>query len=108
MTDTPGAAFYVRHKALPGKRDALRAVWEKYARGYIEAAGVQRAYFYCYDDEDPDTIVAFQLGTDRSGLADFTKQPWFPAYEAETAALLAGPSEYRSVTPIWVKGVPGQ
>jgi quinol monooxygenase YgiN len=74
-----------------GKRDELRKVWEKHARGYIGAADVHLAYFYCYDDNDPDTIVAFQLCTDKSGLEDFTKQPWFQAYEAETAALVAGP-----------------
>lgn len=104
MTDTR-TAFYVRHKALPGKRDELRKVWEKYARSYIEAAGVQLAYFYCHDDGDPDAVVAFQICADDSGLEDFTRQPWFPAYEAETAALVASPSEYRSVTPVWTKGV---
>jgi quinol monooxygenase YgiN len=105
MTDTSRTAFYVRHKALPGKRDELRKVWEKYARSYIETADVQLAYFYCYDDNDPDAIVAFQLCPDQSGVEDFTKQPWFNDYEAATAALLASPSEYRSVTPVWTKAV---
>jgi hypothetical protein len=54
---------------------------------------------------DPDVIVAFQLCTDRAGVDDFVKQPWFRDYEAETAALLAEPSEYRAVTPVWTKGV---
>lgn len=107
MTNPSGAAFLVRHKALPGKRGELRKVWEKYARSYIEAADVQLAYFYCYDDSDPDTIVAFQLCTGQAGVEDFTRQPWFHDYQRETAALLAGPSEYRSVTPIWSKGVAG-
>jgi quinol monooxygenase YgiN len=101
---TTGTAFYVRHKARPGKRDELREVWEKYARDYIAAAGVQLAYFYCYDDNDPDVIVAFQLCTDRAGVDDFVKQLWFRDYEAETAALLAERSEYRAVTPVWTKG----
>src|SRR5262245_33958575 len=105
MTSSNGTAFYVKHKALPGKRDALRAVWEKYARGYVENAGAQLAYFYCYDDNDPDTIIAFQLGTDQTVVQDFVKQPWFQAYQTETAALLAGPSEFSTVTPIWMKGV---
>jgi quinol monooxygenase YgiN len=101
MTKT---AFYARHKALPGKRDALRQVWEKYARAYIADADVQLAYFYCYDDGDPDTIIAFQLCTDPAGVADFTKQAWFQDYQAETAALIAGPSEFRTMTPMWIKG----
>jgi quinol monooxygenase YgiN len=104
-TSTTGTAFYVRHKARPGKRDELRTVWEKYARAYIATADVQLAYFYCYDDNDPDVIVAFQLCTDRAGVDDFVKQPWFRDYEAETAALLAEPSEYKAVTPVWTKRV---
>ena len=104
-TSTTGTAFYVRHKACPGKRDELRKVWEKHARGYIATAAVQLAYFYCYDDKDPDVIVAFQLCTDRAGVDDFVKQPWFRDYEAETAALLAETSEYRAVTPVWTNGV---
>ncbi len=98
-------ALYVRHRALPGRRDDLRLVWEKYARAYLQAADVQLAYFYCYDDNDPDVIVAFQLCTDQAGVEDFVKQPWFAAYEADTAALIAAPSEFRTVTPLWVKGV---
>ena len=101
---TTGTAFYVRHKARPGKRDELRKVWEKYARDYIATAGVQLAYFYCTDDKDPDVIVAFQLCTDRAGVDDFVKQPWFADYQRETAALLAGPSEVRTATPQWIKG----
>lgn len=101
MTQT---AFYARHTALPGQRDALRQVWEKYVRAYIAGADVQLAYFYCYDDADPDTIVAFQLCRDKAGLNDFTKQPWFADYSAETASLIARPSEFRTVTPMWGKG----
>lgn len=98
-------ALFVRHRALPGKRDALKQVWEKYAQAYITEADVQLAYFYCYDDNDPDTIVAFQLGMDEAGLQEFVKQPWFADYQAETAALVATPSEFRTLTPHFTKGV---
>ncbi|WP_051777167.1 putative quinol monooxygenase [Pseudorhizobium pelagicum] len=98
-------ALYVRHRALPGKRDELRQVWEKYARAYLEAADVQIAYFYCYDDNDPDTVVAFQLCTDQAGIDEFVRQGWFADYQAESAALVAAPSEFRTVIPIWTKGV---
>lgn len=104
MSETK-TALYVRHKALPGQREELRKVWEKYAREYIAKTPVQLAYFYCYDNNDPDTIVAFQLCTDKAGVEDFTKQAWFQAYQAESAALVAGSSEFRMVTPVWSKGV---
>src|SRR5688572_28788971 len=103
MPDETRTALYVKHRALPGKREELRRVWEKYARAYIAQADAQLAYFYCYDNNDPDTIVAFQLCTDQAGVDEFTKQPWFRDYQAESAALVAGPSEFRTLTPVWMK-----
>lgn len=97
-------ALYIKHKAQPGRRDEVKRIWEKYARAYIEAANGHIAYVYGFDDSDPDAIVAYQLYSDEAGTDDFVKQPWYPDYERETAELLAGPSEFRSVTPQWVKG----
>lgn len=97
-------ALYIRHKAKPGKRDAVKRIWEKYARSYVEAADGQVVYVYGFDDNDPDAIVAYQLFTGQAGTDDFLKQPWYKDYEQETAALLAAPSEFRSITPQWIKG----
>jgi quinol monooxygenase YgiN len=97
-------ALYIRHKVQPGKREEVRRIWEKYARAYIESAGGQLAYFYGFDDNDPEVIVAYQLYTDDTGADDFVKQPWYADYERETAALLAEPSEFRTITPQWIKG----
>jgi quinol monooxygenase YgiN len=88
---TTGTAFYVRHKARPGKRDDLRKVWEKYARDYIATAAVQLAYFYCTDDKDPDVIVAFQLCTDRAGVDDFVKQPGSATMKRKRQGCLPNP-----------------
>jgi quinol monooxygenase YgiN len=98
------SALYIRHKAKPGKRDDVRRVWEKYARDYVASSDGQLSYCYCYDDNDPDAIVVFQLAVDQTSGQDFVKQPWFADYERETAALLAEPSEFRPATPQWVKG----
>ncbi|RNF33987.1 putative quinol monooxygenase [Paracoccus methylarcula] len=97
-------ALYIKHRAQPGKREEVKQTWEKYARAYIENADGQIAYIYGYDDTDPDAIVAYQLFTGAAATDDFVKQPWFIAYEQETAALLAGPSEFRTITPQWIKG----
>lgn len=99
------SALYIRHKAKPGSRDDVKRVWEKYARDYVDGSSGQLTYCYCYDDNDPDTIVVFQLATDQTSGQDFVKQPWFEHYQRETAALLAEPSEFRAATPRWVKGV---
>ena len=98
------SALFIRHKAKPGKRDEVRRVWEKYARDYVAGSDGQLSYCYCYEDNDPDAIVVFQLAADQVSGQDFVKQPWFADYERETAALLAGPSEFRAATPQWVKG----
>ena len=96
---------FVRHKAKPGKRDDVMRIWEKYARDYIGGSSSSLSYYYCYDDNDPDTVIAFQLAADRTSGQEFVKQPWFADYQRETAALLAGTSELRTATPKWVKGV---
>jgi quinol monooxygenase YgiN len=99
------SATLVRHKAKPGKRDEIRRVWEKYARDYVatDSKGAL-GYYYCYDDNDPDTIIVFGLAADKPSGQEFVKQPWFADYQRETAALVAGPSEVRTATPQWVKG----
>ncbi|CAN7724043.1 putative quinol monooxygenase [Neorhizobium tomejilense] len=98
-------ALFVRHTAKPGKRSEVQEIWERYVRDYVAANSQQPAYFYCFDDKDPDVIVVFQLYADQTSGRDFTQQPWYPEYERETAALLAGPSEFRSATPKWMKGL---
>lgn len=94
----------VRHQAKPGRRDDLRRVWEKYVRAYVAGNDGALNCYYCYDDNDPDTIIVFQLSADPTVGLEFGKQPWFADYQRETAALLAGPSELRTATPQWVKG----
>jgi quinol monooxygenase YgiN len=98
------SALFIRHKTKPGRRDEVRRVWEKYARDYVAGSNGQLTYYYCYDDNDPDTVVVFQLAADQASGQEFVKQPWFADYERETAALFAGPSEFRPATPQWVKG----
>lgn len=96
-------ALFIRHTAKPGKRDELRRIWEKYVRGYVAGNDHQPAYFYCYDDNDPNSVVVFQLHAGEESGSAFEQQPWYEDYERETAALLAGPSEFRSASPQWIK-----
>ena len=99
------SAIIVRHKAQPGKRDELRRVWEKYVGGYVAANDGALSCYYCYDDNDPDTIIVFQVASGAVDPQEFGKQPWFADYQRETGALIvAGQSELRTATPQWVKG----
>ena len=64
-----------KHKALPGKREDVRRVWEKHLRPGIAGNAASEAYFYCYDDNDPDMICVFQMlpgSKRRAGLREAT------------------------------------
>ena len=98
------SATFVRHKAKPGRRDDLRRVWDKYVRDYVAGNDGALSCCYCYDDNDPDTVIVFQLAADQASAQEFVKQLWFADYQRETAALLDGSSELRVATPQWVKG----
>ncbi len=54
------SAVIIKHKTQPGKRDELRQVWEKHMAPAIAANPGHLAYFYCFDNSDPDAICAFQ------------------------------------------------
>lgn len=101
-------ALFIVHKAQPGKREEVRRIWERHLQARIAGNDAHAAYFYCFDDSDPDTICVFQLYRDRAGPEHFVAASWYPAYEAEVAPLLAGPSQFRTATPVWLKGAAGE
>lgn len=68
-------ALYIRHKALPGKRDDVKRIWEKYARAYIDNAAGHVVYIYSFDDSDPDVVVAYQAHNGADAAEDFASQP---------------------------------
>jgi len=85
-------ALFIRHTAKPGKRDEVRRIWERC--DYVAGSDRQPAYFYCNDDNDPNTIVVFQLHAGEDSGTAFKQQPWYKDYERETEGLLAGPFEF--------------
>jgi quinol monooxygenase YgiN len=97
------AALLITHRTLPGKRDEVRQVWERHLMPNIARNPAHEAYFYCYDDNDPDVICAFQQYRDRVSPQDFVKAPWYAAYIEEVTPLIAGEPEVRAVTPVWAK-----
>jgi quinol monooxygenase YgiN len=97
-------AVFIKHRALPGKREEVRRVWEKHLQSRIKANLAHEVYFYCYDDNDPDVICAFQMYTSRASSQDFLKSAWYSAYLREVKPLLAGEPEIQGTTPIWAKG----
>lgn len=97
-------ALFVRHKTQPGKRDEVRRVWEHHMRPNIASNPGHEAYIYCLDNNDADSICAFQQYADVGSSQDFLKTESYAAYLEKVEPLLIGPPEVTSVTPVWVKG----
>jgi quinol monooxygenase YgiN len=96
-------ALFITHRALPGKRDEVRRTWEQHLQPRIAANAAHEAYFYCYDENDPDTICVFQQYADRASSQTFLAASWYAAYVSEVTPLLAGEPEIRVATPVWAK-----
>lgn len=96
-------ALFIMHRTQPGKRGDVRLVWEKHLRPLIAGNLGHEAYFYCYDDSDPDTICVFQQYVDTAASQNFIKSTGYAAYLVEVSPLLAGAPEIRIATPQWIK-----
>lgn len=96
-------ALFIKHKTLPGKRDEVRGVWEKHMAPAISANAGHTAYFYCFDNSDPDVICAFQQYANAEAAGEFLKTSSYLAYLQEVAQLLSGPPQITGLTPVWSK-----
>lgn len=98
-------SLFVKHKTQPGKRDEVRKVWERHMLPNIASNPGHEAYFYCFDNNDSDSICAFQQYVDLKSSQDFLKTESYAAYLKEVEPLLVGPPEVTSLTPVWIKRV---
>lgn len=97
-------ALIIKHKTRPGKREEVRRVWERHMAPAISANPGHTAYFYCFDDNDPDSIYAFQQYASAEASREFLKTDSYAAYLKDVEPLLAGPAQVTALTPIWSKG----
>ncbi len=97
-------ALIVKHKTQPGKRDEVRKVWERHMASAISANPGHTAYFYCFDNADPDSIYAFQEYASEEASHDFVKTNSYAAYLKDVEPLLSGPPQVTALTPMWSKG----
>ncbi|KRD47940.1 monooxygenase [Acidovorax sp. Root275] len=96
-------ALIIKHKTLPGKREEVRKIWEKHMAPAIASNPGHTAYFYCFDNADPDSICAFQQYSSVEASQDFLKTSIYAAYQKDVEPLLAGPPQVTALTPIWSK-----
>ncbi len=93
----------IEHRVRPGRRDDVRAVWERLLRPAIEANVDHEGYAYMFDADDPDVIRAFQQYADAEAAAAFLATPTYAAYVAEVDGLLVGPPRVLRTEVIWTK-----
>lgn len=95
----------VKIKCQPGKRDEVRKIWEERVKPH--AIGNENLLFSCYSfaNEDPDTIVLFEVLDDAAVLTSLYQEEWFKAYLAAMGPLLAEPPQIFTGAPVWAKGV---
>lgn len=96
-------ALIIKHRTQPGKRDEVQKVWEKYMAPAIAANPDHTAYFYCFDNSDPDSIGVFQQYTSFGASQEFLKTDNYAAYLKDVEPLLAGPPNVTELTPVWSK-----
>ncbi len=95
--------LFIVHRTVAGKRNEVRAVWERHMAPAIRANDGHLAYFYGFDVGDPDVIRVFQLYRDRAASEAFLKSPDYAAYLAEVEPLLSGPPQVSETDLVWHK-----
>ena len=98
-------ALIIKHKTQPGKRDEVRKVWERHMAPAVSANPGHLAYFYCFDNADPDAILAFQQYVSAEAAGEFLKTDSYAAYLQEVEPLLSGSPQVTALTPTWWKDV---
>ena len=69
----------------------------------ITANPGHEAYFYCFDDDDPDVVVVYQQYRDGDAASAFVNTAAYRDYLTESEPLLAEPPVLTRATPHWQK-----
>ena len=101
----PQCTLTVKLKCQPGKRDAVKSLWEGVVKPHAESNSNVQFSCYTFDQNDPDVIVLFEVLADDSVLTGLYREAWFREYVATLGTFLAGPPEIVTGTPVWIKGV---
>lgn len=101
-------ALFVRHQTRPGKREEMQRIWEKHVKPRAAANPAHTAYYFCHDDNDPDSVCVFQLYETATAMDEFLAGDWYPAYLKEVSEVVAAPPQLTSTSLIWEKPVQGK
>jgi quinol monooxygenase YgiN len=96
-------ALFIRHQAKPGRRDEVRQVWETFVKPRAAVNPGHEAYYFCYDEGDPDTICVFQLYSSREEMDAFLAGEWYPDYLKAVGEVVAAPPQISPASLVWQK-----
>jgi quinol monooxygenase YgiN len=97
-------AMIVRSRARPGKREELRAAWDKYLRAESESDPTRLLYLYLYDADDPDAYVLVEVLA-KGASPPPPDAPFFQRFMQEAAPLLDGMPAVQQTEVVWSKGL---
>jgi quinol monooxygenase YgiN len=96
-------ALFTTVRTKPGKRDALKALWDVHLKDRAAVNDQQSRYIYAFDAVDENLIRICEVYETRAGFEANAGQDWFTAYMAEAMPLIDGQPEFHMAAPQWVK-----
>ena len=99
----PKIALFIKTRVIPGKRDAVKRLWESHLKGRVEKSNAQKVYFFCYDRDDENIVCLFEYYDDSSVMDKNAESAWFAKYMEQVGPLLDGWPEVTTMDPMWVK-----
>ncbi len=96
-------SLIVQHRSKPGHRDRLRSVWERFIKACVVKNPGHLAYYFSYDLEDPDRVIAFQIFSDIQAKDEFLNSEWYPNYLEQISEHIAEPPIITTASLIWSK-----
>jgi quinol monooxygenase YgiN len=97
-------AMIVRSRAKPGKREELRASWDKHLRAETESDPARLLYLYLYEADDPDAYVLVEVLAEGASPPP-PDAPFFQRFMQEAAPLLDGMPAMQQTEVAWSKGL---
>jgi quinol monooxygenase YgiN len=95
-------ALFVKHRAKPGRRSNLEAVWRRHMMPLIADNDGHLAYTYGFGTE-PDVIGAFQVYRSKEDADAFVRSAAYLAYLEESRPLLEHDPDVTVLEPRWIK-----
>ncbi len=95
--------IFISVRTKPGKRDALKSLWETHLKQRAADNASQSSYIYAYDMHDENLIHIIEVYETMQGFEANAKADWFDQYMQEAKSLLDGEPDFHMAAPKWIK-----